>query len=171
MAWSLHRGGRRPSFRTYQYLTSYPGERNLIPGISFASRLPPTQFEKLYSKPLYNIPKEMPNEPSKSNLLTEPEETIRVSNKPEPTLQLGFGASTMTEFDEIEPNDINNDIDDKSAKKVDPKILKAFDHPVFSVQKDIFISGKGKKGSNAINAKVTKKCANNHFLKIVKRKI
>jgi hypothetical protein len=46
---------------------------------------------------------------------------------------------------------------------------KRFQHPVFNVKKEMFISGKGRK-KNSNNEGVTKKGPKEHFLKIVKKK-
>ena len=56
-----------------------------------------------------------------------------------------------------------------NSQPVNSNILSAFEHPVFNVKKEMFISGKGRK-KNSNNEGVTKKGPREHFLKIVKKK-
>ncbi len=163
MSWH-NQNGRGPFGSGATLLTSFPGPRKLIPGIGFASRLPPGEFDKLYGPPKYDLPKSVPNEPNLKEVAKEPE-TIRVSNKPEPTLQLGFGnVPDETDFNNIEDNEIE---ESEKKDKVNSNILDAFNHPVFKVKKDMFISGKGVK--KKINIESAKKADKKHFLKIVKK--
>ena len=166
MPWSRHKAGSHrggPPARGESYLTSYPGSRQLIPGVSFASRLPPTQYQKLYAASEYDLNKSV-EEPT----VAKEQEKIQVNNRPEPTVQLGFGSDDL-EIPEITDNEIDSDIATTSLKKVDPKVLSAFENPVFKVKKEMFTSGKGQVASNAINLGV-KKFGKKHFLKIVPKK-
>jgi hypothetical protein len=71
------------------------------------------------------------------------QELVRINAKPEVNQQMGFGKSDNIE--QSDSNDINegaNDIDFKSAEKVDPTILNAFDNPVIRVQSGSFVPPK-----------------------------
>jgi hypothetical protein len=167
MAWHFHSGSTgAPGRSGAQLLSSYPSARNLIPGIGYASRLPSGEYERLFKNPKYDIPKNVPAEPN-LNTVKQDQETIRVKTQPEPTLQLGFGlVETEPNFEDIEKNDTELNTD---SQPVNSNILSAFQHPVFNVKKEMFISGKGRK-KNSNNEGVTKKGPKEHFLKIVKKK-
>jgi len=147
MSW--HRGNSGiPGGLNFRLLTSYPGARIAVPGVGFASRLPPGPLQPMYVTSSYDIQKNLPEEPNVSNVSKE-QEIIRVSNNPEPTLQLGFGAVSLktepleTNFNEIEDNETEDNLEEKND--VNPNISKSFHHPFFNVKKEMFISGKGKK--------------------------
>jgi hypothetical protein len=166
-----HRSGGGGPFRPgSSNFTSYPGARTLIPGIGFASRLPPSEMENLHSVSKYDIPKSISEEPNLS-AISRDQESITVSNKPEPTLQLGFGLIPETDFQQVEENEIDNEVqknEPKESLKIDSKVLNAFEHPVFPVKKEMFISGQGKK--KTLSEGVKGKNGKQHFLKIVKKK-
>ena len=167
MSWHFHSGSTgAPGRSGAQFLSSYPSARNLIPGIGYASRLPAGEYERLFRNPKYDIPKNVPAEPN-LNAVKQDQETIRVKTQPEPTLQLGFGlVEPEPEFDNIEQNETESNT---NSQPVNSNILSAFEHPVFNVKKEMFISGKGRK-KNSNNEGVTKKGPREHFLKIVKKK-
>jgi hypothetical protein len=168
MAWHYH--GRHHSHQASSLLTSFPGSRTLVPGISFASQLPPSAYQNIYSAPKYDISKTIGEDPNIKDVKLD-QESIRVSNKPKPTLQLGFGVVPDPEFEKIDENEIEEENSSQSSEKVDSNIVKAFEHPVFTVKKDVFISGKGKKlNSTPINYGV-KKVPKLRLLKIVQKKV
>ena len=167
MAWHYNAGSTGgPGRPGAQLLSSYPSARKLIPGIGYASRLPAGEYERLFKSAKYDIPKNVSEEPNLSNVKRD-QETIRVKTQPEPTLQLGFGlVEPEPNFEDIEKNETELNTD---SQAVNSSILSAFQHPVFNVKKEMFISGQGRK-KNSTNGAVTKKGAKEHFLKIVKKK-
>lgn len=118
----------RPS---HLYPHGFPNNRRLIPGIAFASKLPPTAYRPVYIPNPYDFGKSLEG----SNIESSQQDTVRVNAKPEVNQQMGFGSVKVNEDQEID----NNDIDFKSAEKVDPQILNAFENPVVRVQTSSFV--------------------------------
>jgi hypothetical protein len=59
-------GGGGPFQPGSSNFTSYPGARTLIPGIGYASRLPPSEMQNLHSVSKYDIPKSISQEEYKA---------------------------------------------------------------------------------------------------------